>query len=96
MNERFSYRGSAAIGGVTLPNVVFQETTQDGGLQSWEGAAAVPVSDTPDGFPGNVDTGQTVLVELPDGRKGDVIVTNLGFEGSQWTVQLLGTGPLPA
>ncbi|SDM46778.1 hypothetical protein SAMN04487981_101617 [Streptomyces sp. cf386] len=95
MTERFTYSGSATIGGVQLPNVRLQENAPDGGLRSWEGSARFSASDTPEGFPGDLEGPQSVLIELPDGRTGQVLVTSIGFNGAHWSVGLLGTGPAP-
>ncbi len=95
MNERFSYRGSATIGGLLLPNVELRENASDGGLRSWEGSASFPVSDAPEGFPRNFETGGPLPVELADGRRGEIFVQGVGFDGSRWNVDLLGTGPAP-
>ncbi|MEU6649497.1 hypothetical protein ABZ904_08620 [Streptomyces sp. NPDC046900] len=95
MSERFSYSGSATIAGVPVPNVVLQEDAPDGGLRSWRGLASFNVAEAPEGFPGELDTGGPVPVELHDGRTGEVLVRGIGFNGGRWTVDLLGTGPAP-
>ena len=95
MNERFSYHGPATVGGVRLPNVGLQENLPDGGLRSLEGSASFPAADAPAGFPADLDLGSVASVELPDGRTGQVLITNTAFDGRQWTVELQGTGPAP-
>lgn len=95
MNERFSYRGPATIGGVRLPNVRLQENIPDGGLRSWEGSASFAAADAPEGFPANLDLGKVASVELPDGRTGQALVTNNTFDGRHWTVELQGSGRAP-
>jgi hypothetical protein len=95
-NERFTYSGPATVGGIQLPNVRLHETTDPGGgLRSWEGTARFHATETPEGFPGDLQGPQSVLVELPDGRTGQVLVTNVDFTGALWIVGLLGTGPAP-
>lgn len=95
MNKRFSYSGSATVGGVTIPGVRLMENGPVGGLRSWGGSASVAIADAPGGFPGNLNSGDQHVIELSDGRKGNVLVTNVGFNGRAWTVELTGTGPAP-
>ncbi|WP_406200109.1 hypothetical protein OG331_25150 [Streptomyces sp. NBC_01017] len=94
MNERFSYSGSAVIDGVQLPNVRLQENPPEGGLRSWEGSAVFHVSEAPEGFPANLDLNSPVLIELADGRRGQVLGF-VNFDGTRWTIDLQGTGPAP-
>ncbi len=95
MDEHFSYSGPATVDGVRLPNVRLQENPRDGGLRSWEGSASFSVADAPDGFPSNLALGKMASVELPDGRAGQALVTNVVFNGGQWDVELQGSGPAP-
>jgi hypothetical protein len=95
MNERFSYHGSATIGGVQLPNVQLLENVPDGGMRSWEGSAVFHASEAPEGFPASLDLNSPVLIELADGREGQVLGF-VSFDGSHWTVDLQGTGPAPS
>ncbi|MGW4886922.1 hypothetical protein [Streptomyces murinus] len=94
MNERFTYRGSATVGGVQLPNVELQEKAVESGLQAWEGSARFAMTRAPDGFPGSLDINGRVLIELADGRRGEVFATNVEFDGTHWSVDLLGNGPV--
>ncbi|MER7801238.1 hypothetical protein ABTX71_12995 [Streptomyces parvulus] len=96
MTERFRYSGTATVDGVHLPNVRLQENPPEGEMRSWEGSASFPAADAPEGFPANLDLGSTATVELPDGRKGQALITNTAFDGHRWTVELTGTGPAPA
>ena len=97
MSERFRYRGPAAIGGVQFAVVLLQEDTGPGEfLQPWRGMTSFPASATPQGFTGNLGQDGPVTVELPDGRAGQVVVTDVQFDGRTWTVHLEGNGPAPA
>lgn len=97
MSERFKYRGPATVGGVPFPTVLLQE---DGGpgesLRSWSGLSSFLNTAKPQGFTGSLGDDGPVTVELPDGRSGQALVTNIEFNGRTWTVHLQGTGPAPA
>ena len=96
MSERFRYRGPAVIDGVQFPVVLLQEDTGPGEhLRSWSGLSSFPNSAKPEGFTGAPGEGP-VSVELPEGRKGQVLVTEVQFDGRAWTVHFQGTGPAPA
>lgn len=89
------YEGPAAIDGVEFPFVRLRESL-DGRLRSWEGSARMSAADVPEGFSPQLAGNDAVPVELPDGRQGQVLVTNVHFDGSRWTLHLMGTGPAPA
>jgi hypothetical protein len=95
MNERFTYSGSATISGMQIPNVRLQEG-KEGEMRYWDGSATFPADETPEGFPGDLNGPQSVPIELPDGRTGQVLVTNVAFNGAHWMVDLMGTGPAPS
>lgn len=95
MDERFSYSGSATVDGVRLPNVRLRENPRDGGLRSWEGSASFSMTDAPDGFPSSLNVGNMAPLELPDGRAGQALITNVAFNGGHWVVELQGSGPAP-
>ncbi|MFH9823026.1 hypothetical protein [Streptomyces bobili] len=95
MSERFKYRGPAVIDGVQFTGVDLQEDTGPGEhLRSWSGTTSFSANDAPQGFTGM--PGGPFLIELPEGRSGQVLITNVHFDGHAWTVQLQGTGPTPA
>jgi hypothetical protein len=98
MNERFSFRGPATIGGVLFPVVRLLEHREghDAILRSWEGETSFDAASTPAGFTGNLGSDGPVDVELSDGRRGKALVTSINFDGTTWTVTLQGTGPAPA
>lgn len=54
----------------------------------------MPAARAPEGFTPSLAT-DPVPVELPDGRHGKALVTNISFDGTGWTVELTGTGPAP-
>lgn len=89
------YDGPAAIDEVEFPAVRLREYL-DGNLRGWEGMARVSTAGTPEGFSPNFAGNDPVTVELPDGRLGQALVTNVAFDGSSWTLHLTGTGPAPA
>lgn len=93
--ERFHYSGPAEIDRVSFPEVQFQERPSEGRLRSWEGATSFSAANTPVGFTANMGGSGPVTVQLPDGRQGQAFVSNVGFDGSRWTVDLMGTGPTP-
>ncbi|QTU45630.1 hypothetical protein F3K20_12820 [Streptomyces scabiei] len=79
-----------------FPTVRLQETTgPEEGLRSWDGLSSFGVAEAPEGFPASLNAGETARVELPDGREGAVLVTNVGFANGAWTVHMQGTGPAP-
>lgn len=88
------YDGPADIGGITWPNVRLREH-RDGGLRSWDGSASMAVSQAPAGFAPALSQPDPDAVELPDGRRGKALVTNIHFDGSEWHLELTGTGPAP-
>lgn len=94
--ERFSYSGSATIDGVTYPSVLLMENAREGGLRSWGGSVSFPQTGAPQGFTPNLGGDGPVSVDLPDGRSGQLFVANVNFDGHDWTLELLGTGPVPA
>jgi len=97
MSERFKYRGPAVIGGVQFAVVLLEEDTGPGEhLRSWTGMSSFPAAAAPQGFTGNLGSDGPVKVELPEGRSGQVLVTDVQFDGRAWTVRLQGTGPTPA
>ncbi|WP_432041428.1 hypothetical protein [Streptomyces cadmiisoli] len=97
MSERFRYRGPAVIDGIQFTIVLLQEDTAPGeSLRSWSGTSSFNPSEAPEGFTGNLGASGPVKIELPEGRDGLVIVTEVGFDGQAWTVHLQGTGPTPA
>ncbi|MFG2963568.1 hypothetical protein ACGFZS_09790 [Streptomyces sp. NPDC048288] len=97
MSERFRYRGPAVIDGVQFAIVLLQEDTGAGeSLRTWSGMSSFVVSAAPDGFTGNLGSDGPVRIELPEGRKGLVLITDIQFDGRAWTVHLQGTGPAPA
>lgn len=87
------YDGPAVIDGMEFPSVSLREQ-RDGGLRSWSGAATLTVSQAP-GFAPDLSHQDAVPVELPDGRHGKALVTNIHFNGSVWRLELTGTGPTP-
>ncbi|WP_329376250.1 hypothetical protein [Streptomyces sp. NBC_01483] len=88
------YDGPAAIDGTKFPTVSLREH-RDGGLRSWDGSASMAVSQAPQGFAPDLSASDAVPVELPDGRHGKALVTNIHFDGSVWRLELTGTGPAP-
>lgn len=90
MTDQFHYSGPATIDGVQFPNVDLHGDTRD-----WEGVTSFPASSAPAGFSANI-SGGPLTVELPDGRRGRALMSNVRFDGSRWTVDLTGTGPAPA
>lgn len=95
MSQRFTYSGPATISGMQIPNVRLQEG-KEGEMRYWDGSATFPADETPEGFPGDLNGPQSVPIELPDGRTGQVLVTNVAFNGAHWMVELMGTGPAPS
>lgn len=91
--ERFSYQGPANIGDVDFDDVHLHEE-REGHLRSWEGGTSFLSAAAPAGFTPNAADGP-VTVRLPDGREGNVLVTNVAFDGQRWTLDLQGTGPAP-
>jgi len=89
------YEGPADIDGVEFTHVRLRECA-DGYLRGWEGTTQISAADTPEGFSPNLSGNDPVPVELPDGRRGQALVTNVSFDGSHWTLHLMGTGPAPA
>jgi hypothetical protein len=97
MTDRFRYRGPAVIDGIHFTVVLLQEDTGPGeSLRSWSGTTSFPADATPPGFSGHLGAEGPVKVELPEGRSGQVLVTNVHFDGRAWTVHLQGTGPAPS
>lgn len=90
--DRFSYGGPATIDGVSYPSVLLMEEPPESGLRSWSGSASFEVP--PTGF-SDTFGGRAVDIQLPDGRRGRVLVDNVFFDGASWTVSLQGTGPAP-
>lgn len=88
------YDGPAAIDGTDFPSVSLREHREQGGLFSWNGSATMAVGQAPAGFTPELAT-DAVLVELPDGRHGKALVTNILFNGQGWQMELTGTGPAP-
>lgn len=92
------YDGPVAIGGVQYPIGRLREHREpvgdDGHLRSWDGAAWIVAARAPEGFSPNLAT-DPVPVELPDGRHGNALVTNVTFDGAYWKLELTGTGPAP-
>lgn len=96
MSERFHYRGPATIDGVQFSAVLLREDIEPGQtIRSWSGLSSFLADDKPQNFTGNMGQNGPVAVELPYGRRGQVLVSNIGFDGSAWTVHLTGTGPAP-
>jgi hypothetical protein len=93
--ERFSYSGPAVIDGVTYPSVLLTENPLERGLRSWGGSVSFAQENAPKGFTPDLGSGAPVAVDLPDGRSGQVFVANVNFDGRDWTLELLGTGPTP-
>lgn len=89
------YDGPAAIDGTEFPNVSLREHREGGGLRSWDGAATMTVSEAPEGFAPALASRDAVRVELPDGRQGKALLTNIRFDGRSWHLELTGTGPAP-
>ncbi|MEU6535525.1 hypothetical protein [Streptomyces sp. NPDC047000] len=97
MSDRFKYRGPAVIDGVQFTVVLLQEDDGPGeSLRSWNGMSSFLAGSAPQGFTGNLGGNGPVKVELPEGRTGLVLVTDVQFDGRAWTVRLEGTGPAPA
>lgn len=97
MSDRFRYRGPAVIDGVQFDLVLLQEDTAPGEFfRSWSGRSSFPADATPDGFAGDLGSDGPVQLELPEGRSGQVLVTDVQFDGRAWTVHLQGTGPAPS
>lgn len=92
MDTHFTYQGPADIDGVEFRNVHLREE-RDGGLRSWGGLVSFPASQEPAGFSPNLGA-DPVTVLLPDGRSGQALAS-IDFNGQDWSVQLLGTGPAP-
>jgi hypothetical protein len=88
------YDGSATIDGVGWPSVSLREH-RDGEMRSWDGSAVMAVSEAPAGFAPDLSSNEPGTVELPDGRHGKALVTNIHFDGSTWRLELTGTGPAP-
>lgn len=88
------YDGSAAIDGTEFPSVSLREHREQGGLHSWAGSASMTVAQAPAGFTPELSS-DAVLVELPDGRHGKALITNILFNGQTWRLELTGTGPAP-
>lgn len=89
------YDGPATIGGVEYPTARLREHRDQSGLRSWDGSAGIAASRTPEGFRPNLSGSDAVPVQLPDGRHGKALVTNISFDGSYWSLELAGTGPAP-
>lgn len=87
------YDGPVTIDGVQYPTARLREHRDDY-LRSWDGAAWVAASSTPKGFSPSLAT-DPVPVELPDGRHGNALITNISFDGACWKLELAGTGPAP-
>lgn len=97
MSDRFRYRGPAVIDGVQFALVLLQEDTGPGeSLRSWSGISSFRAEATPRGFAGNLGGDGPVKVELPEVRSGQVLVTNIQFDGRTWTVHFQGSGPAPS
>lgn len=88
------YDGPAAIDGTQFPNVSLREH-REGEMRSWDGSATMAASQTPEGFAPDLSSRDAVPVELPDGRHGKALVTNIRFDGRSWRLELTGTGPAP-
>lgn len=93
-NSRFRYYGPATIDGVDYPEVTLSEPPERG-ISSWTGTTSFSSASTPEGFSANVGIDNAVTVELPDGRLGQAFIS-VRFDGSHWTLDLTGTGPVPA
>jgi len=89
------YDGPAAIDGTEFQNVSLREHRESGALRSWDGSATMALSQAPEGYAPDLSGRDAVPVELPDGRHGKALVTNLHFDGSTWRLELTGTGPAP-
>lgn len=87
------YQGPASIAGVSFPSVSLREESV-GHLRSWEGTTSFLPSAEPSGFTADLLNTSTTIVQLPDGRQGDVFVST-SFDGQRWTLDLTGTGPAP-
>lgn len=87
------YHGPVAVDGVEFPTGRLSEH-REGNLRAWEGSAWVAASRTPEGFSPSL-AGDPVPVELPDGRRGMALVSNVRFDGAYWRLDLTGTGPAP-
>lgn len=92
--QPLDYEGPAAINGVEFSEVRLREYL-DGHLRGWEGTSRIPAARIPEGFSPNFAGNDPVPVELPDGRHGMALVTNVSFDGTTWTIDLTGTGPAP-
>lgn len=88
------YDGPVAINGVQYQIARLREHREQSGLRSWDGAAWIAASRTPEGYKPNLTT-DPVPVELPDGRQGKALVTNIVFDGAFFKLELAGTGPAP-
>lgn len=92
------YDGPLTVDGVQYPTARLREhrerVGEDGYLRSWDGAAWIAASRTPQGFAPTLAT-DPVEVALPDGRSGHALVTNVSFDGAYWKLELTGTGPAP-
>ena len=92
--QLLDYSGPVAIGDVQYPTARLREHREQGGLRSWEGAAWIAVSRLPAGHEPSLAT-DAVPVELPDGRRGKALITNIVFDGAFFKLELTGTGPAP-
>jgi hypothetical protein len=90
------YDGPVAIDGTEFPIASLREhrdsAAEGGWLKSWDGSAWLAASKAPEGFRPELSGSDPVPVELPDGRHGKVLVTNVSFDGACWKLELAGTG----
>ncbi|MFD7615744.1 hypothetical protein [Streptomyces sp. NPDC059802] len=89
------YDGPVSIGGVKYSPARLREHRDHSGRRSWDGAAWIVASRTPKGYKPDLSGNDSVPVELPDGRHGNALVTNVSFDGAYFKLELTGTGPAP-
>ncbi|MEU5323027.1 hypothetical protein AB0G67_40685 [Streptomyces sp. NPDC021056] len=89
------YDGPVTVDGIKYPTARLREHREQSGLRSWDGAAWIAASRTPEGYKPSLSGNEPIPVELPDGRHGNALVTNVGFDGAYFKLELTGTGPAP-
>ncbi|MFE0036148.1 hypothetical protein [Streptomyces sp. NPDC059015] len=92
---QFTYAGPAVVGGVRFARVRLSENPPGEDGAPWAGATSFRQEDEPEGFTPDMADDSPVTVELPDGRTAQALVVNVHFNGQGWTMELIGTGPLP-
>lgn len=95
MVPQFAYTGPAVIGGVPFDRVQLAESPPGEGGPAWAGATTFRQEEAPVGFTPRMAVDSPMVIGLPDGRTGEALVVNIHFNGQGWTMELIGSGPVP-